>query len=229
MLRKAGLLNLSQVLELVYDEFADEIWAIHEQGGNPSGPERARVWAAWQWRIIIDDCREVYLLDHTGEVVCIDSLSVFHPRKGKQDREKDIELREPLTQQELHEFEQALNFSWEYVDPLLGHFSVPKVWTWRSVTSGKEARIRNHLLRRFNGRTITISETSARKSITWIKETLAATKLDQADTTNLSVVFETFRQAFPKGKGNATWQDVESRTGYSRRHLTRAIKYFETE
>lgn len=35
-----------------------------------------------------------------------------------------------------------------------------------------------------------------------------------------------FRNAFPNGKGKATWPDVEAKTGYSRRHIIRAIGEF---
>lgn len=35
-----------------------------------------------------------------------------------------------------------------------------------------------------------------------------------------------FRDAFPNGKGKATWPEVEAKTGYSRRQINRALEAF---
>ena len=37
-------------------------------------------------------------------------------------------------------------------------------------------------------------------------------------------VWQWVQEAFPNGKGLATWKDVEEKVGYSRRHIVRAVK-----
>ncbi len=45
-----------------------------------------------------------------------------------------------------------------------------------------------------------------------------------ASESNSETVYMFIREAFPDGKGDATWSEVERKVGYSRRHIVRTLK-----
>lgn len=232
MLRRDGLLNFSQINDLIFEELRETIEGIESSGGNPSGMDRAFAWETWHLRMVLEDCAEVYLLHHDEEPVRIDAAPIFLARPGFESRAGQIDLVEPLTTAALNTYIAQLYAAWEYVDLLHGLFLVPRRLSRSYLFGGKYKRYLDDRLRVFSGRTVAIPEATAHQSVERFRGWLAAQKDDASrdgDTPDSSLlnVFRTYSQAFPNGKGGATWSDVEKRTGYSRRHLTRAIKAFE--
>lgn len=234
MLRQTGFLNFTQLLELVYREFAAEISELSTEGElfedeqiDFTPEERARVWALFQWRTIIDRANEVYLLLETIDTARLDAVFVLQTVDGAEHLAFDIDLHSPLTRERLRNFERKLLLSWKYVDPLLGVIKLPQKSFWSRTAADNITRQLEDRLRIYDGRTVAISESDATDSIFWIKGVLAQTKPKPPDAEKWSNVFQTYMQAYPDGKGTATWEEVETRTGYSRRHLLRAIKKFQ--
>lgn len=100
-----------------------------------------------------------------------------------------------------------------------------------------EAQICNwHFARRFAGWAICFEKTEMFASgeaflagftaIMSIPDDPMPTNQETLTSSGLEHAYECFRDAFPDGKVNATWPEVEARTGYSRRQIKRALDAF---
>lgn len=97
-----------------------------------------------------------------------------------------------------------------------------------------ELQIRNwHFARRFAGWAICFQKSEMFLSgdaflhgiteIYSVADDPAPSSEDSLVASGLEHAFECFKRAFPHGKGGATWPEVEAKTGYSRRHIKRAL------
>lgn len=232
MIRRDGFLNFTQLIYLIWSERHDDLMKFEpwddSNGDAPSVFERRQTFVFWVARLIIDNIEEVALIDGNGGFVRVDAACVFFSNADAHHQfASDLPIQRPITRANLANFENRLSSDWEFVIGIIGIVKSRRS-LWERVTkkdSAERARLRKILLP-FHGWTVTINEKYARAELKSIALGVAANLQGADEIEPLEYVYQCFISKYPQGKGPETWSEVEKTTGYSRRHIIRAIKAF---
>lgn len=234
MLRHDGLLNWRQVVEKVAYEVVLATSSEANRGGSAFDLELPRLRVAWVFSQAVKHSGTVYLLDVLKGMTAVDAkLALYRsepvPTWENPAHETDGDNASSVTTRYLN--------GWNFVDYSLGTLSIPTRFSPRWFRLDMEARRIADALRPFNNRSLAFNpdvitqliDEFIEESGSCFEETPSVEELPDQGRSSLEDALRCFRDAYPDGKGKATWPEVEKRTGYSRRTLIRAFKRFRIE
>jgi hypothetical protein len=231
MFRKDGFLNFSQLINFSIEK-SKQRFPAEGEGKVSDYIHACRVFsAAYTLRHILEAVDSIYVLGSTGEAVELDAEIFLEDERLF---EIDLDLAEPTTIAKVTAAYGRINPSIPFVDMDLGIVSVSNCFLqrlifWKS-PSARAEEIRRRL-RPFDGYAIAVSKKDVDAVWSLIQE--LEIKNDARNQTSgasgvsgLEDALRCFYQAFPHGKNEATWETVQSRTGYSRRTINRALQKY---
>jgi hypothetical protein len=232
MFRKDGYTNWRQLEELT--AFEVTLADLKKSGNNPAAVRHSfqALRAAWVHAQVVKHCQSAFLIDENGTVTALDAFAAFR-RRREIPSWKEVSSIE--NQAEIIECIVKLRTAWCFVDSSLGFLDVPSRLSQKWESFDYQSKKIGKVLRRFTGQTIAFSPTEVINLIEEAVEDFGADialKLLEAavpkkDTpSGLTHAYQCLIEAFPNGKGSATWDEVVTRTGYSRRTIVRAMKKF---
>lgn len=238
MYRLDGYCNLSEAIEQVWKIWGAETEAFPDgDHGQQSKEWRQETFIRWQTKMLFESENFTFLISSKGDVVKLDSSLVLSTsavltrinkalrKKGLSERLNIIDrilLREFKGQRgNLRYLEEETYFGWAFVDTLIGTVSL-KSGRWpKRIWESSIFQQKREALRSFDGWSIALDKKSLDEQI--------SSRLEPSEPTRgagLQSAYDCYVAAYPNGKGNATWAQVEEKTGYSRRHINRALSEF---
>lgn len=126
---------------------------------------------------------------------------------------------------------RVLAASWYFTDLYTGIVSAPALWRFRKFPMmnkevTRELRLTAQALAPFNGWSVSLNENVVEPYVKSLRKMIANFNIEEFSKgapDALSPVVACTLTAYPNGKGEATWADVEARVGYSRRSIVRAL------
>lgn len=226
MFRKEGYLNFSQICEVVMQEWSDDLDLFHESETPdfPTLEERRQTFVTWGFRTVVDAVTCVALINEKGLATEVDAWRVLWEESEKAPTAWIAEANFPkdISSSVLSDERRKHMSGWSFVNDS-GLLTLP--WRWSYLTQPRSARAeQRRLLLPYRGWTVAVKDADARSILEFVRGDGVA-RADKGKQ-GLAYIYNCFCEAFPDGKGSATWDDVQKRVGYSRRHIRRALETY---
>jgi hypothetical protein len=233
MFRHDGYLNLAQLFNLVWEEWDDALLRFQpsDEGAvdYPSVEQRRRAFVAWGVRTLFDQTDETALFNGAGGFVRLDSWCVFlQSPSAKYEFASDLPIVQPVTEESIALYERQLLSGWLFISGDFGTVRLRR-GLLESISKREDAIVSQirRALAPYHGWTVGICETAARNALKEISLNSPLSTETKGALSPLEYTYQCFVSAFPEGKGNTTWPEVQRITGFSRRHIKRAMEAFD--
>lgn len=191
---------------------------------DPEFQTRLRV--SFDFHVVCDFLESVHLWDGKDHLVKMDAFAVFTFKKWGAGPALETDI--PRDFDSALDFVRDLNNRWQFIPrPLIGKL---KVGLWQRIFNLVEREPDRkaifELMKNYDGYFVLLSESDLEapmNDLRFYRSQLSVTH-DGKPPSTIENILDCFNKAFPQGKGSATWEEVESRVGYSRRSIQRALQ-----